>query len=324
MEESRLQPGTRRGASRRGFLKSVGTLPAAAAALPQGARGAGEQKLPQVRWGKHSITRLIAGSNTLGGLSHWSTMINYEMRLYFTPEQVYKTLHRCHEVGITTFEPLRDDIYKRFAAEGIEILGFARGRGDPATAKGLAARPGIIGIHHYGVQTDVLFKAGKIDTVNEYIKAVRDTGVQVGIATHIPAVVDAIESKNWDFDYWMTCVYQWGRTKAEFETLFADHKDLLPVETYSVIAREGYSEVFLSGDPAKMYKMVKQTKRPCLAYKILAAGRRCENPPSVEEAFKEAFASIKPTDAVIVGMYDKFIDQPTENAEYVRRFGSAS
>jgi hypothetical protein len=34
--------------------------------------------------------------------------------------------------------------------------------------------------------------------------------------------------------------------------------------------------------------------------------------------------SIKPNDGVIVGMYDRYSDQPAENAALVRRFSSAS
>jgi hypothetical protein len=71
-----------------------------------------------------------------------------------------------------------------------------------------------------------------------------------------------------------------------------------------------------------MYKVIKQTGKPCWVYKILAAGRLCETQAFVEAAFKEVFANIKPTDAVVVGMYDKHIDQYAMNAEYVRRYGS--
>jgi hypothetical protein len=120
----------------------------------------------------------------------------------------------------------------------------------------------------------------------------------------------------------MLAVYQWGRTKEDLEKMFGDKKDMLPVETYSLLAREGYSEVFLNGDPPKMYKRIKQTKKPCLAYKILAAGRRCLNPTTIEAAFKEAFDNIKPSDAIIVGMYDRYIDQVAENCAYVRRYGA--
>jgi len=36
----------------------------------------------------------------------------------------------------------------------------------------------------------------------------------------------------------------------------------------------------------------------------------------VQAAFTEAFASMKPGDGVLVGMFDKYIDQPQLNAEY--------
>ena len=146
----------------------------------------------------------------------------------------------------------------------------------------------------------------------------------MGVTTHMPDVIAEIESQGWDVDYYMTCVYQWGRTKEDFEKLAGDRRDLLPIETYTVIAREGYSEVFLSGDPPKMFKVISQVKKPCLVYKILAAGRRCETPQTVEAAFKETFEIIKPTDAVIVGMYDRYSDQPAENAALVCKYGSAS
>jgi hypothetical protein len=54
----------------------------------------------------------------------------------------------------------------------------------------------------------------------------------------------------------------------------------------------------------------------------LPSGRLCEKPEFVEAAFKECFENIKPTDAVVVGMYDKHIDQYAMNAELVRRYGS--
>ena len=66
-----------------------------------------------------------------------------------------------------------------------------------------------------------------------------------------------------------------------------------------------------------MFKAIRQTRRPCLAFRILAAGRRQD----VEHAFRETLAGVKPTDAVIVGIYDRYSDQAGENAALVRRFG---
>ena len=82
------------------------------------------------------------------------------------------------------------------------------------------------------------------------------------------------------------------------------------------------SEVYLTEDPPRMFQAIRNTKRPCLAFKILAAGRCSWHREWVERAFRQTFQSIKPTDAVIVGMYNEFNDEPAENAELVRRYGS--
>ena len=37
----------------------------------------------------------------------------------------------------------------------------------------------------------------------------------------MPAVVDAIESKGWDLDYYMTCVYERHRSEAELRSCWA-------------------------------------------------------------------------------------------------------
>jgi hypothetical protein len=59
-------------------------------------------------------------------------------------------------------------------------------------------------------------------------------------------------------------------------------------------------------------------KKPCLVYKVLAAGRRVGSAAEVRECFKTALANVKPTDALIVGMYQQHGDQVGENAATVR------
>ena len=80
----------------------------------------------------------------------------------------------------------------------------------------------------------------------------------------------------------------------------------------------------LPNDPPRMFKAIQQTTRTCLAFKILAAGRLSDRKTWVEEAFRQTFASIKPIDGVIIGIYDKHSDQPAENAAYARRFSALS
>ena len=76
-------------------------------------------------------------------------------------------------------------------------------------------------------------------------------------------------------------------------------------------------ELYLQSDPPRMYRFMRQTRKPCFAYKILAAGRIDER--GMDEAFRTAFASIKPADAVFVGMFPRVKDEVRENAERVCR-----
>ena len=55
-----------------------------------------------------------------------------------------------------------------------------------------------------------------------------------------------------------------------------------------------------------------------MAYKILAAGRRCKTPEMVRESFVYTFKNIKPGDVVDVGVFQKHHDQVTANAQLVR------
>jgi hypothetical protein len=170
---------------------------------------------------------------------------------------------------------------------------------------------GTIGVAHHGEVTDVFWKTGQIDKARDYCKRVRDAGVLVGVSTHIPDVVDHIASAGWDVDFFMCCVYERHRSPEELKALLG-HVPLPP------------REVYLESDPPRMYKAMLGTDKPCLAFKILAAGRLCDRQEWVEAAFEDAFRQIKPNDAVIVGMYPEYEDQIAINAEYVRRFSHLS
>ena len=93
---------------------------------------------------------------------------------------------------------------------------------------------------------------------------------------------------------------------------------------------EGNSELyggeiaFVQGDPPEMLKVVKQCKKPCWVYKLLACGRLTEKQEWVEAVFKDIYANIKSTDAVVVGMWDKYLDEYAINKEYVVKYSGTS
>jgi hypothetical protein len=83
-------------------------------------------------------------------------------------------------------------------------------------------------------------------------------------------------------------------------------------------------ELYLRQDPERMTEVVRKVSRPCLGFKILAAGRLCTNRTSIEKAFQFAFANIKKTDAVIVGMFPVVSDEISEDAALARKYAAAT
>jgi hypothetical protein len=172
-----------------------------------------------------------------------------------------------------------------------------------------AAKRKPIGIAPHGALAERLHRAGKLTVLTDLLKRIRDQKVLVGLSAHNPAVIELAEEKGWDVDYYMCCLYYLTRPRNEFKKLLGDD---LPL-----------GEIYLPSDPPRMFKVIKAAKKPCLVYKVLAAGRRVGSPAEVRQAFKTALENIKPTDALIVGMYQQHGDQVGENATLVRELCAA-
>ncbi len=275
--------------------------------------------LPQIPFGAYSVSRLILGANPINGGSHLSRFVNQQMKRYFTAEQVQRLLAQCMAEGINTWQSGPGSnltAYNAFRAdmqEGAELhyIALASESADHSTMLEDVVAGGAIGVAHHGEVTDDFWRQNRMDQVREYCNRIRDAGVMVGVSTHIPDVVDHVVSEDWDVDFFMCCVYERHRTREQLLELLGHVP--LPLK-----------EVYLESDPPRMYKAMQGTDKPCLAFKILAAGRLCDQQEWVEAAFEDAFRQMKPNDAVIVGMYPEYEDQVALNAGYVRRFNNLS
>jgi len=303
--------------TRREFLKRAAAVPVAVAASQAAvpfATAAEPMTLPQIRIGPHSISRLVCGANPFNGGSHLSEFFNHQLREYYTQDQILKTLRRCEETGINAWQSGfgNFDLYRRYVDAGgkMHFLSIEAGKGVPAILPKLA-KGGCVGVAHHGEVTDSLFKQGKIDQIHDFLKRVHDAGLPAGISTHMPDVVDCVESKGWELDYYMTCVYERHRSREALQKLLGH----VPIPV---------GEVYLESDPPRMHAAIRKTKRPCLAFKIMAAGRLSEHADWVEQAFRQTLEGIKPTDGIIIGIYDRYSNQPAEDAGFVRRYSSLS
>lgn len=315
-------------ASRRDFLKGATTVAAGLVGAPLG-RTPEVETLPTVPLGPHRVTRMIVGSNPIRGYSHFNHQYNEHMVEWYTDERTAQVLLDCQKAGINTFQ---SSFYQPRVLRHFELFHERGGnlqwicltspgdvipqmenqtpewlRDGQITAIDTVAKFKPIGMVHHGSDTDFLWRAGKIDYLKTYINKVHDVGCLAGISTHNPVMLDALESKGWPVDFYMTALYYLTRTDEDFKK----EMGVIPV-----------GETYISEDPPRMCAMIRKVKKTCLAYKILAAGRKCNSPRMVRETFEWTFKNIKPTDAVIVGLYPRFSDQITEDTDTVREICS--
>jgi hypothetical protein len=254
------------------------------------------------------------------------------MAEYFTVEQTVEFVRSCMAEGINTWqgnynEKLREVVLK-LREEGEDINLIPIGAPQIADLSNERIRSMLermesgwgkmleeykpIGVFLWGMLTDILWREGKIDMARDFLARIRDAGVQVGVATHIPEVIEYIEEKGWDVDFYMASLYKWMKSREEILEILPE----VPVD-----GAEGW-EFYLPSELPKMCDTISKTPKMCLAFKLFAAGRTSRTPQEVSDVFEFVFGHIKPTDAVVVGMYPRFADQMIkENADLVKKYG---
>lgn len=279
---------------RRDLLKGAGTVaawltaanavaaqPAPADEVPAARPG---QLLPLVTIGKHRVTRLVAGANPIYGYSHFNYVFSAHMGEYHTTSRVISFLRQLERAGLNTWqaswsERLETD-WLRYKEQGGKLQLFLLSRptfNDQPEMLSRAMKLKPMGIAQHGSTTNRYWDAGQFDKSLEYLKRIRDTGVMVGLSCHNPREVEYAEEKGWDIDYFMTALYYMNRPRQEFEKILGE----VPL-----------GEVYLASDPPKMMATIRHAKKPCLVYKVLAAGRTVNSPQQVRDRIAVALKGI--------------------------------
>ncbi len=268
-----------------------------------------EPVLPTIRLGDREITRLIIGGNPFSGGSHFSAEMDRAFVDYYTTENIKRALFECERCGLNAMQSRGDRhirrVIREYRNEGGTLQWIAQTASElrdlPGHIKSLAGE--AIGIYNHGSHTDRCWQEGKPEEVHDLLKVIRDAGVLVGLGTHLPEVIEYSEERGWDVDFYMACLYALTRRRRESPIVAGRHQS---------------GEVFDDADRQVMARTIQQTPKPCLAFKLLASNRKCGSPQEVRAAFEWTFAHIKPTDAVVVGMFQRDLNQVALNAEIVR------
>ena len=299
--------------TRRAFLS--GSLTAAAGvavSTTAHAEHSAAEPLPTVALGPHRITRLILGGNPIYGYSHFNRLYSQHLREYHTPERVVQLVRHAIHCGINCWqnsyaERTVADV-RRCREAGLEFHWLLLGKPDWDRRPELierAAAEGPIGIAPHGALAERLRRRGQLTRLRDLLKRIRDTGVLVGLSAHDPTLIEQAEEEGWDVDYYMVALYYLTRPREEFRRLLGE----LPL-----------GEIYLPSDRQRALRTVQATQKPCLVYKVLAAGRMNLSASAVRRTLHETLDRIKPTDAMIVGMFQEFEDQVGMNARFVREW----
>jgi len=238
--------------------------------------------LPTVDFCGLTVTRLIIGANPFGGFSHQTKERDQEMVKYYTPERIKETWARAEAAGINTMitnneTPHVINTTQDYLSHGGPLQWICqtanRSNSNMFDAVDKAVAIGAKALYFHGGLVDNLYKARDEKTVRAWVEHARKYRVPVGVAGHAPEThywVDGMKL----VDFHVVCFFNCGSLHS------------------------GKGHKFKLADCFAAAECVRKIQKPCIGYKIMAAGRI---DPAM--AFEFAFDRIKPGDVVNVGMH---------------------
>jgi len=239
--------------------------------------------VPRVDFCGLEVSRLIIGGNPFSGFSHQSSERDQEMMDYYSVARIKETLHRATAAGINT-SIMRSDAHihrllREYYNEGGTIQWIAQVAGtvdgqdwDRLVRQAVGA--GAKAAYLHGGILDACYGAGDAARFAELVEIMHQGGVPVGTAGHSPEAHLWAHELDLPLGFHVVSFYNCGSL------------------------HDGLGEKFKPEDPPHAVAAIQAIAKPCIGYKIMAAGR-----VQAREAFEFAFSGIKPGDCVNVGMY---------------------
>ena len=254
--------------------------------------------LPSVAFCGLQPARLLIGANPFGGFSHQSPARNEEMLTYHTVDRIIETWRRGEAAGINTMVTNNEtphvlEAVRRYLSGGGNLQWIAqlncRQKPDMLAAIDEAVAIGCRAVYFHGAQMEEAYLGRDAETLRCWCDHARAAGVPAGVAGHAPEAhlwVDSLDVA----DFHAVCFFNCGSL------------------------HDGRGDRFRLRDVAPAVECIRRIRKPCIAYKIMGAGRI-----DPRMAFEYAFDSIKPIDIVNVGVHrgDRD-DMVEENAALVR------
>lgn len=267
----------------------------------------------------NKVSKLIIGDNPFNGHSYITEYVSKEEMIeYHTEDKILEAMHKMEELGVNTMLPLADPyiirILSHYRSNGGKMnfifQTYAPMMTNIETAKismsqMLEVTP--IGVYISGTFTDVRYETGKTDEIRAMVDALKTYDIKLGIGSHRPEFIQMCEDENYPVDFYMACMYNLRRGREGEESGFITGKSkrfIRPIDP---------------NDRALMLDVLKDIKKPIIAFKIFAGGQMlCDRKESdrrqlIKDTYETVFTALKPDDFAVAGIFQKYHDQLTEN-----------
>lgn len=267
----------------------------------------------------NKVSKLIIGDNPFNGHSYITEYVSKEEMIeYHTEDKILEAMHKMEQLGINTMLPLADPyiirILSHYRSNGGKMnfifQTYAPMMTNIETAK-ISMRQMLkvnpIGVYISGTFTDVRYETGRTAEIKAMVDALRPYDIKLGIGSHRPEFIQMCEDENYPVDFYMACMYNLRKGREGEESGFITGKSkrfAIPIDP---------------DDRAEMLDVLKNIKKPIIAFKIFAGGQMLCNRDEanrrelIRDTYETVFSALKPDDFAVAGIFQKYHDQLTEN-----------
>jgi hypothetical protein len=240
------------------------------------------QLLPVVDFCGLRVSRLVLGANPFAGYSHQNPQRDRDMIAYHSVDRIIETWRRAQAAGITTFVANNhtkhvNDALRQYLADDPDpmqwIAQVSPIDDDMFKAIDIVADDGCSALFLHGGIVDSAFEGRREADVRAWLDHARQHGIPAGVAAHAPEAHDWVYDMD-AADFHKVCFFNCGSL------------------------HDGKGEKFRLSDMDRAVERIQRFNKPCIGYKIMAAGRL-----DARMAFEYAFEKLKPGDVVNVGMH---------------------
>lgn len=282
---------------------NIDVISGATIQLDRTAIGELKGSLQKGKIGNHEISRLVLGSNLIGGFAHSRDLLYVPslFKAYNTEKKIYETLILAEKAGINTIniDFGSNDLlakYKRVTGSKIKVIsqvGPDMDKNDYYVFINRAIDYGADIIQIQGNWCDWLVRDNKIDVIQKMLDKIRGQKYIAGLAAHSIESLITCERNGIMPDYYMKTMHHdkyWSAHPREYRFPFE-------VDGEAYLDHNRFHDNMFCLFPERTVDFVKKVELPVMGYKVLAAGSI-----KPDNGFRWAFEN--GADFICVGMFD--------------------